>query len=149
VAVTIVELAANREWISEARTAFEADFSPNFTLSGPLTESLHQYNTRLFNLALDHYLRGQEMASSRQQVRAAMEGANDLVKLAGLLGREWTQAIAGASDDETFKSLVNIYPYAYGLAYVASHAHDDPTLAHFFLSASLIWGAFYSRVELT
>ena len=147
-AVTIVELAANREWISEARTAFEADFSPTFTLSGPLTESLHQYNTRLFNLALDHYLRGQEMTSSRQ-LRAKIEEANDLVDLAGLLGREWTQVIAGAPKDEALKSLVNIYPYAYGLAYVASHAHDDPTLAHFFLSASLIWGAFYSRVELT
>ena len=146
--MTIDELAANREWITEARTAFEADFSPALTLSGPIAESLHQYNARLLNVALDHYLRCREEASSRQQLQATVEGTNDLVDLAGLLGREWTQAIASAPKDEALKSLVNIYPYAYGLAYVASHAHDDPTLAHFFLSACLIWGAFYSRVEL-
>ena len=144
--VTLDELAANREWISEGRTAFEADFSPAFTLSGPLAESLHQYNARLLNVALDHYLL---KTSIRKQRRAALEEANDLVDLAGLLGREWTQAMASASEDVAFKSLVSVFPYGYGLAYVARHAHDDPGLSSFFLSALLIWGAFYSRVERT
>ena len=137
--VTIDELAANREWLSDVRTKFEATLGAE-ERSDPATQSVIQHTVRLIGIALDYH------EASKPFKPQLVENC---VRIAAMLGKEWTGLADDLSIPQRMVAIERITRlYSEGLAYVSRQATDDPDLTSFLSVALVTWGSFYSRVEM-
>ncbi len=139
---TIAELAANREWLSEARATWEAKsrLPALDQLPAATNEGLAQCMTRLLTLTLDYYTAAGGKIGIEEQDR--------YMNTAGVLGKEWTGVLDGLPDEERTWPLSHLSLYSVGIAHVVREAADDPDLAWFLGCVLLIWGAFFRPIKL-
>ena len=138
--MTIDELAANRDWLTEIRPIWEAERRlPEIEGLPATNEGLVQCMMRLLNLTLDYYTAGQGGISKEDHQR--------LMSVAATLGKEWTAVMEALPHEERIwavNSLPSLYPI--GIAWIVTRTATDPKLTWFVGCVLLVWGAFSKQV---
>ncbi len=139
---TIVELAANREWLPGVRASWEAKsrLPALDQLPAATNEGLAQCMTRLLTLTLDYYTAAKGEIGTEEHDR--------YMNAAGVLGKEWTGVLDGLPDEERTWPLSHLSLCSVGIAHVVREAASDPGLAWFLGCVLLIWGAFFRPIKL-